>query len=102
MSISLYEVLKAGRGQFGILEGVSFAYLTLCSPRSGPRAHLGLIDGHNLEVARNQNKNFRSFSLIDTVCCIHNCGECTNFFSVLGEFNDIFNGLLVISSHFIS
>ena len=38
MSISLYEVLGAGRGQFGILEGVSFAYLTLCSPRSGPRA----------------------------------------------------------------
>ena len=38
MSISRYEVLGAGRGQFGILEGVSFAYLTLCSPRSGPRA----------------------------------------------------------------
>ena len=44
MSISLYEVLKAGRGQFGILKGVSFAYLTLSSPRSGPRAFLDISE----------------------------------------------------------
>ena len=38
ISISLYEVLRAGCRQFGILEGVSFAYLTICSPWSGPHA----------------------------------------------------------------
>ena len=31
MSISLYVVLRAGRGQFGNLEGVSIAYFTLYS-----------------------------------------------------------------------
>ena len=40
MSISLYEVHRARCGQFGILKGVSFAYLTLSSPRSGPREFL--------------------------------------------------------------
>ena len=31
-------LLSIQRGQFGILEGVPSAYLTLRSPRSGPRA----------------------------------------------------------------
>ena len=38
MSISLYVVLRAGRGHFGNLEGVSIAYFTLCSTQSGLRA----------------------------------------------------------------
>ena len=38
MFISLYVVLRAGRGQFGNLEGVSIAYFTLCSTQSGPCA----------------------------------------------------------------
>ena len=33
MFISLYVVLRAGRGQFGNLEGVSIAYFTLYSTR---------------------------------------------------------------------
>ena len=36
-SISLYVVLRVDHAQFGILTGVSMAYPTLCSPRSGPR-----------------------------------------------------------------
>ena len=35
MFISLYVVLRAGRGQFGNLEGISIAYFTLCSTQSG-------------------------------------------------------------------
>ena len=38
MFISLYVVLRADRGKFGNLDGVSIAYLPLCSPQSGPRA----------------------------------------------------------------
>ena len=34
MFISLYVVLRAGRGKFGNLDGVCIAYLTLCSPRT--------------------------------------------------------------------
>ena len=37
MSITLYVVLRAGRGQFGNLEGVSIDYFTLCSTQSGLR-----------------------------------------------------------------
>ena len=35
MSISLYEVLRAGRGQFGILAGISNVYLTYLVLRAG-------------------------------------------------------------------
>ena len=38
LPILFHIVLEVGRAQFGILAGVSFAHLTLCSPQSGPGA----------------------------------------------------------------
>ena len=42
MSISLYVVLRAICAHVEILEGVTIAYPTLCSPRRGPRTIEGL------------------------------------------------------------